>query len=507
MLDPIKRFANRFALGTMLSLICSGFGEITKLNAQTFEGIQNSNFAGVHTVYSNPALLTSMAYKRHANISTLGFEVNNNMFVITAPFTLWQVITGNVPAQYQNANGKVHWQKDFLHQQPIGTSGWGTVAAEYRGPAYANRIGKRFVWSTHSRTRTQVSVQNVSNGLLDYGRILMDTSLRGTSWSLDQRSSLPFSLQANAYQELGASLAVAIVDSKKLKISLGGTAKYLMGLGHYSIVSQGMQLHTYGRDSMQILQSNVQVSYSETQIFKRFMSGLIGGLPSFRDIMGHGIGFDLGVSVEGGKGGGSAQMKERWLGDPTARNYHWRLAASVTDFGKLSYGSQVNTFSFSNTSPVTLKTDSAFFGAFQQGGSGGYRYLEDFAKKNLNYKQETGTVHFVLPTQLHIQGDLRIMAGFYTAFHWQQSLLSLKSVGFRQPSSLVVVPRLETKWVEISMPVGLTNDYRKGNIGACVRVGPIFLGSDNFLSNMISNNIKGMNVYFGLSSSIGKIKK
>ncbi|NBO50747.1 MAG: hypothetical protein EBU80_13730, partial [Chitinophagia bacterium] len=172
MLDPIKRFANRFALGTMLSLICSGFGVISRLNAQTFEGIQNSNFAGVHTVYSNPALLTSMAYKRHANISTLGFEVNNNMFVITAPFTLWQVITGNVPAQYQNANGKVHWQKDFLHQQPIGTSGWGTVAAEYRGPAYANRIGKRFVWSTHSRTRTQVSVQNVSNGLLDYGRIL-----------------------------------------------------------------------------------------------------------------------------------------------------------------------------------------------------------------------------------------------------------------------------------------------------------------------------------------------
>lgn len=482
-------------------------GSISRLTAQTFEGLQNSNFAGVHSVYSNPALLTSMAYKRHANISTLGFEVNNNMFVLTAPFTLWQVITRNVPAQYQNANGKVHWQKDFLHQQPIGTSGWGTLSAEYRGPAYANRIGKRIVWSTHSRTRTQVSVRNVSNGLLDYGRVLFDTSMRGTRWNLDQSSPLPFSLQANAYQELGASLAAAIVDSKKIKISIGGTAKYLMGLGHYSIISQGMQLHSYGRDSMQILQSDVQVSYSETQAFKRIMSGMIGGLPSFKNIMGHGLGFDLGFSVEGGKGGASAQMKERWLGDPTARNYHWRLAASVTDFGKLNYGSQVNTFSFSNSLPVTLKTDSAFFVAFQQGGSGGYAYLEEFAKKSMNYKQETGTVRFVLPTQLHVQGDLRIMAGLYAAFHWQQSLLSLKSVGFRQPSSLVIIPRLETKWLEVSMPVGLTNDYRKGNIGACVRVGPIFLGSDNFLSNMISNNIKGMNVYFGLSSSIGKLKK
>lgn len=216
-----------------------------------------------------------------------------------------------------------------------------------------------------------MSVRNVSNGLLDYGRVLFDTSMRGTRWNLDQSSPLPFSLQANAYQELGASLAAAIVDSKKIKISIGGTAKYLMGLGHYSIVSQGMQLHSYGRDSMQILQSDVQVSYSETQAFKRIMSGMIGGLPSFKNIMGHGLGFDLGFSVEGGKGGASAQMKERWLGDPTARNYHWRLAASVTDFGKLNYGSQVNTFSFSNSLPVTLKTDSAFFVAFQQGGSGG----------------------------------------------------------------------------------------------------------------------------------------
>lgn len=507
----LNQKVNRCLNGVVFWIVFGGFnfwsGSTTVLNAQTFEGIQNSNFAGVHSVYSNPALLTSMAYKRHANISTLGFEVNNNMFVITAPFTLWQAITGNVPAQFQNANGKVHWQKDFLKQQPIGNSGWGSVSAEYRGPSYANRIGKRFVWSTHSRTRTQVSVRNVSTGLLDYGRVLFDTSMRGKNGNLDQPSSLPFSFQANAYQELGASLAAAIIDSKKLKISIGGTAKYLMGLGHFSIVSEGLQLRTYGRDSIQFMQSNVQVSYSETQVFKKIMSGMIGGLPSFRNIMGHGIGFDLGFTVEGGKGGASAQMKERWLGDPTARNYHWRLAASVTDFGKLNYGSQVNTFSFSNASTVTLKTDSAFFGAFQQGGSGGYTYLEEFAKKSMNYKQETGTVRFFLPTQLHVQGDLRIMAGFYAAFHWQQSLLSLKSVGLRQPSSLVIIPRVETKWIEVSMPVGLTNDYRKGNIGACVRVGPIFIGSDNFLSNMMSNNIKGMNVYFGLSSSIGKIKK
>jgi hypothetical protein len=57
------------------------------------------------------------------------------------------------------------------------------------------------------------------------------------------------------------------------------------------------------------------------------------------------------------------------------------------------------------------------------------------------------------------------------------------------------------------MPMGLTQDYRKGNIGAFVRVGPVFLGSDNFVTNLMSNNIKGINLYFGMSTSIGKFKK
>ena len=87
----LKSRAHRFLLWISFGFASVGPTGISNLQAQTFEGIQNSNFSGVHSVYSNPALLTSMAYKRHANISTLGFEVNNNMFVITAPFTLWQV--------------------------------------------------------------------------------------------------------------------------------------------------------------------------------------------------------------------------------------------------------------------------------------------------------------------------------------------------------------------------------------------------------------------------------
>ena len=476
--------------------------------AQTFHGIQNSNFAGVHTVYSNPALLTSMAYKRHANVSTIGFEVSNNMFSLTAPFTLWQAITGNVAAEYQNSKGQVQWRSEYLKTRDVGNDGWATVGLEWRGPSYANRLGKRFVWASHSRTRSSLMLKNISNGTLSYAKVLFDSAQRGSKFGLNQLSPYPINFQANAYQEIGASLAFAIVDAKKLKISVGATAKYLMGLGHVSLISDGIQLKTYGRDSVSIIQSNAQIAYSESQVLQRMLSGIIvGGLPSFRNILGNGVGFDFGVSVEGGKGSASAQIKERWLGDPKARNYKWRLAASVLDWGQVSYGNNVNSFSISNSTPVTLKTDSAFFGAFAKGSAEGFQYLETFAKSNLNYSATVVSQKVVLPTQIQLQGDMRLKAGFYAAFQWQQSLISAKIAGFRQPSSIVVVPRFESKWLEVSMPVGLTQDYRKGNIGACVRVGPLFVGSDNLLSNLIVNQIKGMNVYFGLSSSIGKTKK
>lgn len=281
-----------------------------------------------------------------------------------------------------------------------------------------------------------------------------------------------------------------------------------MGLGHVSIATSGFKINSYVGDSLVIQNSNVQVSYSESQVLQRMMRGVIlGGLPSFRDIIGSGVGFDFGISVEGGKGGSVVQFKERWLGDPTVRNYHWRLAASLLDWGQVSYKNQVKSFSMSNTTPVTLKTDAAFLGAFAQGSAEGFAYLEQFARDNMNYSEEAKTQQITLPTQLQIQGDMRLMSRLYASFHWQQSLVNAKAMGFRQPSSLIVSPRIETKWLEVAMPMGLTQDYRKGNIGAFVRVGPVFLGSDNLVTNMMSNNIKGINLYFGVSTSVGKFKK
>ena len=301
-----------------------------RAESQTLNGLQNSNFGGVHSVYSNPALLTSMAYKRHANVSTFGAEVNTNLASLTAPFTLWQAMNANVPAAYLNDKGKVAWKNEFLQGYPVGFDGWAFMGLEWRGPSYAKRIGQRTVWASHSRSRSNIAMKNVSDATFAFARLLLDSGRQNKGGlELSQSVDKPFSFQANAYQELGASFAFALVDAKKLKVSVGATAKYIMGLGHVSVITPGFKVNNYVGDSLVIQNSDIEVSYSESQVLQRMMRGIIvGGLPSFRDIIGSGVGFDFGISVEGGKGGYMVQFKERWLGDPTVRNYRWRLAAS-----------------------------------------------------------------------------------------------------------------------------------------------------------------------------------
>lgn len=494
----------RFLFALTLTVI---FVNVSK--AQAFLGLQNSNFSGVHSVYSNPALLTSMAYKRHANLSSFGVDVNNNLVTLTAPFTPWQVITGNVPAAHLNSNGRVAWKNSYLQSYPVGSTGWAQMGMEWRGPAYAKRVGQKLVWASHIRTRANVSMQNVSDATLAYAREFMDSGFKQQGGlQLLQTATHPLSLQANAYQEVGATLAATLINAKKFKLSAGITGKYLMGLGHFSVMSEGMQLQAYGRDSIVINHSKFDMAYSESQLFQRMLQGVIaGGLPSLRDIMGNGFGMDLGFAMEGGKGGSVVQFKDRWMGDPTVRNYQWRIAASLMDWGHVSYKNRLRTFHMGNENPVTLKMDTAFVSAFAQGSTEGFAYLEQFARDNMNYSQGARTQRIAMPTQLQVQGDFRLMSRVYASFLWQQSLVSAQTMGFRQGSSLIVTPRIETKWLELAMPVGLTQDYKKGNVGAFVRVGPIFVGSDNFLSNMMLNNIKGVNFYCGISSSIGKFKK
>jgi hypothetical protein len=90
---------------------------------------------------------------------------------------------------------------------------------------------------------------------------------------------------------------------------------------------------------------------------------------------------------------------------------------------------------------------------------------------------------------------------------WNQSFVSRSSINFRRPSGLVFMPRLETRLLEFSMPLSITNDYRDAGLGAFLRLGPVYFGTDNLLSTVKKTGFNGFNFYFGMSTGIAKSKK
>jgi hypothetical protein len=70
-------------------------------------------------------------------------------------------------------------------------------------------------------------------------------------------------------------------------------------------------------------------------------------------------------------------------------------------------------------------------------------------------------------------------------------------------NSVIVTPRFERKWVSVFMPLSVM-DYSGFNAGFGFRAGPLFLGSNTLLTNLMSGKSKATNVYFGLKIPIYK---
>ena len=120
----------------------------------------------------------------------------------------------------------------------------------------------------------------------------------------------------------------------------------------------------------------------------------------------------------------------------------------------------------------------------------------------MNYKQGASKYVVNLPMTLGVQLDWNIFKWFYVGANWNQSLVSIKSVSIRRPSSFSLIPRIETKLFELAIPVQVYDDYKQFGLGIFTRIGPVFLGSDNLLQSITGNSINGFDFYFGVSTGI-----
>lgn len=488
--------------------------------AQNFFGIANSNFGGTNGLYFNPASIADSRNIVYLNLAAVNLNVTNNYLEYKAPFTMYQLATGKVPSQYLDSSGNADFKGSYLieNEKTKGKDKSVGISAEVRQPSLLVSINRKNSFAVSSRARAFVQISDVNEELLNFTKSYLEGKIDHNDVLVNQYiPAAKFSINANIYDELGFSYGRVLYDKEKHFLKGGITVKRLTGLFSLFVLNNNMQFKIHLPDTLSSLNliDSVSITLKDLDIKYGYAYTNLDYKPtSLQEILfgknpaGSGWGVDLGFIYEYRPDYKEFQyrMDNKDQIDNRKNKYKYRLGISLMDVGGIKYnGSQ---YGLNKNSRVFTLADTAFIARFQetvsgiQNGSGVNAAIDSI----IGIADSSSSFTAKLPSTLNLMAEARIFNHFCLNFSLIQALRGKQSIGIRQTSSLALTPRIEYKWIEFSMPILLTYDYTKLQIGSMLRLGPLFIGSDNMGGLFGWTTINGFDIYAGLSIPIHKGK-
>lgn len=431
------------------------------LTAQSFIGLIQDNYAGVHGILQNPAFVHGSPYKLDFNIASASGQGAIDAYKVN--FT--KLINDDDYDIFDNDESEV-----FLPNNNA------TVNADVLGPSFMLGLGQKSSMALYSRARAFVNVNGLKGQLVDEFE------------AIGEDMSQPFlvaeeetNISVHGWGEVGLAYARTLVDTGRHHLVLGVSAKYLQGLGGANIDAKDLVLDYQGADQ---ITAGGTLSYSYTDNLDPEGDFEFSQLPGAT-----GMGFDLGFSYELKKvKTDSASMGDRIY----KRDYVFKLGLAITDIGKITYeDALIEGYNFDNS----LVFDES---AFDQDI---FDVLDELATP-INTQE---AFEMQLPTSIRANLDLQASKRFYLNLGANISLINTeKSFSNRYFDSYIIAPRFQTKFLTIGSAL-VHRQHTGWTWGGSLRIGPLFVGSGSVLSNLLSDeDSNAADVYAGLKIPIYK---
>ncbi|QMW05152.1 DUF5723 family protein [Spirosoma foliorum] len=468
------------SLGLFLLLATVGF-------SQNLLGISTSRYGGTNRLYINPALAADSPSKFYLNVFTGNGHVDNNYVRYQAPFSLLSLLTGTVPAQYKNSNGTIKFEQDYTQEMLNGRAKNGTVSGEIRGPSLLMKTGERGAFAITTRFRAVGQVVGASEPLLSSLRASLNDGALYSIPSTDNK----FNANANTYAELGLTYAGTVLEGDGRKLLLGATAKFMLGYNGQQLINRGMNYRIV-QDPANANNAYLEVNKLDaTFAYTNYLQNrsLTPSTLFSSSVPGRGFGVDIGLT---------------YIDQYDAESPALQLGIALTDVGGLTYKGQEYRYTDIGTNPVKFR--SSDFNNLNGTGS----IIEVIQNKlNTGRTPDNNTFRAGLPTSLNLTADYQLPSGFGINLTYLQDMRALQATAIHQPTILAVTPRYDARWLSLALPIA----YLNGGItaGGSIRVGPGWLGTDNFLGliGTKSNGIqpRGLDIYAGLAFGIGRVNE
>lgn len=443
---------------------------INQLYAQENIGMSSGNYAGVTGVWYNPASIADSRYKFDINIIGINSYFNNNYLLVKNGAFVRRLF------RKEPYNGSFDAVKNDLLQEQLPVNGkvYGRVESNIHFPlSFMATTGKRSAIAITMNNRTINKVDNLNTDLArSFFGELRDSTLYGKNMQLD-------STQYNFlnWQEVGFTYSRVMMSSKHHLLKMGVTLKWL-GANAAAYIQTDNAIVSF-RDSQTLSLRTPLMHYARTA---NADIGQFNRRDIFNNIEDQTFGWDAGLVYEF-----RAKVKKfRYVDEENneeqrrdLNKYMFRIGLSLVDMGRFTLNKKPLTNDFSanivnwNFSDVHASNLSDFDTALA---------------KQVNYiPGASSTFTYRLPAALIANFDLHLFGGFYINVAAKAPFESFKKTTDTYISAnkwVAITPRFEGKFFGIYVPV--TRAYNRTNIGATVKLGPVYLGSNN-LAQILSN--------------------
>ena len=440
------------------TLILTSFLLLSVLNSQSQEFLPfaSSNYAGITGVHMQPASIADSRYRFDLAFSSTDISFYNTFYgidpyVLSHP-KLLKDLDFKGPNVSRNLNGAdktgIFSQKQDIFSFMISLSDKDAIA---------------FTPSV----RSIINIDNMTESLA----ILIDGLSKETDlWGI-RLTNENLNAQMNSWVEYGFTYARVVMDNKKHFLKAGATMKINQGLGSAYMFMKDLNYEVTDTSSVSLY--NTYTNYGTSDNLNEDFTYHFDANPS--------LSFDLGVVYEYRPD----WMKYKydmdgktnlWLRDED--KYLFRVGFTVSDLGSVRY---------------RRNPDSRDFNADIRNlviGDLGIESIDDFNQfiaDSFDLASVSDKYTLSLPVCLSMQADVRVADGFYVNFTpfiaFNNGNEKVNKVHYL--TSYNLVPRYDKKWFGISVPVQY-NAYKQWNIGLGLRIGSIWLGSNDIFSILTS---------------------
>ncbi|HLG02133.1 MAG TPA: DUF5723 family protein [Bacteroidia bacterium] len=470
---------------------------------QDFLGYANSNYAGVTGIHLNPASIADSRYKADIQLAGFNFLFQNN-YVGFSKTALAHEGSYRDAIRRDNDTDKntigfpafadPQFQSKYLLTRQDGKNKSVFLSNRVELPGFMASFSKGgFAVGLTSAVRTYVNVDGIEQPLANQ---LYADFMDSANW-LKPFTNKMFSVQFMSWVEIGVTYAQIVIDDNEHFFKAGATPKLLLGLGSAYMYAKNLEYMTVSNDTLTFIHSEIEYSHSTNFEFPA------NGEVNYKVSSKPSVGLDFGMVYEWRPDWQDHKYDmdgETNLWRLSHNKYKLRVGLSITDLGVIRF----ERGEFSNNFIADVNNwniDS--LGKGLSSSDMPVRALNDSLRARFDSRPTDDVYGMNLPTAVGIQIDYQVWRDFYVNFNsylavqWKNNASKVHEL-----TTVSITPRWDHRWFGVMIPFSY-NQYRNFNLGACLRMGPLIIGTNHLATYLSSSQtIYGADLFFALKIPI-----